>query len=82
MEDRSEIVTFIREQLAKILGVAQDSLAEDTALAALNMKSVNYSQLTTALEDACDVEVPYMDFKRRAVTIGAAADHMISLLEE
>ena len=82
MENRSEIVTYIQEQLAKILGVARDSLGEDTALSALNMKSVNYSQLTTALEDACDVEVPYMEFKRQSATIGAAADYIVSLLEE
>lgn len=82
MENRDEIVTYIQEHLSKILGVDRGSLTEDTALASLNMKSVNYSQLTTALEDACDVEVPYMEFKRQSATVGAAADYIISLLEE
>ena len=82
MEDRTEIVAYIREHLGKILGIAPDGLTEETTLASLNMKSVNYSQLTTALEDACDVEVPYMEFKRQAATIGAAADYIIALLEE
>ena len=81
MEDRTEIVNYIRKYLAKILGLAQDDLTEETTLASLNMKSVNYSQLTTALEDACDVEVPYMEFKRQADTIGAAADYVVTLLE-
>lgn len=82
MEDRGEILTYIKSYLVKILGVSADSLTEDTTFSALNMKSVNYSQLTTALEDACDVEVPYMEFKRQAPSLGAAADYVAALLEE
>jgi acyl carrier protein len=81
METRNEILDCIIQKLASILGCDAAGLNQNTAFADLNMKSVNYSQLTTALEDACDVEVPYMDFKRNA-TLGAAADYVLRLASE
>lgn len=42
-----------------------------------NAKSVQYSQLTTFLEDEFDIEIPYMDFRRQA-TIGEAVDYVIT----
>lgn len=79
METRSEILACMIERLTQILGVDAATLSENTPFADLNMKSVNYSQLTTTLEDNCDVEVPYMDFKRRA-TLGEAADYIVQLI--
>jgi acyl carrier protein len=80
MENRKEIFETMTARLAQVLGRPQSDFSEDTAFADLNMKSVNYSQVTTCLEDAFDVEVPYMDFKRRK-TIGEAVDFVVSLLE-
>jgi len=80
MEERKQILECMYKRLGEILNIDSSTLNEDTTFASLNMKSVNYSQLTTTLEDAFDVEVPYMNFKRKA-TLGEAADYVITLLE-
>ncbi|MDF2513477.1 MAG: hypothetical protein K0S04_3343 [Herbinix sp.] len=79
MSLRDEVIEKISERLTAVLGKGEYN--EDTKFEAIGMKSVNYSQLTTTLEDAFDVEVPYMDFKRKT-TIGAAADYVVELLED
>ena len=81
MEERDEILEAIIERISMLIGIEADSLTEDTVMDSLEMKSVNYSQLTTYLEDECDVEVPYMEFKRKK-TIGEAADYIVELVEE
>jgi len=80
MEERKQILECMYKRLGEILNIDSSTLNEDTTFASLNMKSVNYSQLTTTLEDAFDVEIPYMNFKRKA-TLGEAADYVITLLE-
>lgn len=47
----------------------------------LKAKSVQYSQITTYLEDAFDVEIPYMKFRRKE-TVGEAIDYVLELCEE
>ncbi len=79
MSLRDEVIEKISERLTAVLGKGEYN--EATTFEAIGMKSVNYSQLTTTLEDAFDVEVPYMDFKRKT-TIGAAADYVVELLED
>lgn len=79
MNLREEVIVKIRERLTVILGSGEYS--ENTVFEKLGMKSVNYSQLTTALEDDFDVEIPFMDFKRKK-TIGEAADYIVQLVEE
>ena len=78
MEDRDEIIEAIIERLNAMLG--EGDYSESTAYADLDMKSVNYSQMINVLEDACDVEIPYMDFKRKA-TVGESADYIVQLIE-
>ncbi|KAB1438437.1 acyl carrier protein [Candidatus Galacturonibacter soehngenii] len=78
MELREEAIEMIKERLTVILGAGE--YKEETTFEELKMKSVNYSQLTTALEDEFDVEIPFMDFKRK-VTIAAAADYIVELVE-
>lgn len=78
MKLREEIIEKMKERLSTILGVSD--CTEETTFESLGMKSVNYSQLTTVLEDEFDVEVPYMDFKRK-LTIGSAADYIVELVE-
>ena len=79
MSLRDEVIEKISERLTAVLGKGEYN--EATSFESIGMKSVNYSQLTTTLEDAFDVEVPYMDFKRKT-TIGAAADYVVELLED
>ena len=45
------------------------------------MKSGNYSQMITLLEDEFDVEIPFMQFRRKA-TIGESVDFVCELLDE
>jgi len=75
---REEVIEKIKERLTIIFG--DKEYTESTVFDSLGMKSVNYSQLTTALEDEFDIEVPYMDFKRR-LTISEAADYIVELCE-
>lgn len=79
MELKQEIVEKIMERLTTLMGEREYS--ELTKFEEIGMKSVNYSQLTTALEDEFDVEIPYMEFKRKT-TIGEAADYVKQLVEE
>jgi acyl carrier protein len=78
MELRDEAIEKIKERLSVIIG--EGDYSEDTSFESLNMKSVNYSQLTTALEDEFDVEIPFMDFKRKA-TVKEAAEYIVQLVE-
>ncbi|MDF2872553.1 MAG: hypothetical protein K0R05_4128 [Anaerocolumna sp.] len=78
MELRDEAIEKIKERLSVIIG--EGDYSEDTSFEALNIKSVNYSQLTTALEDEFDVEIPFMDFKRKA-TVKEAAEYIVQLVE-
>lgn len=80
MSVKQEAIKKMIERLAPVLGMEAAALSEETAFADLPMKSVHYSQLTTFLEDAFDVEVPYMDFKRKK-TIAEAAEYIVHLTE-
>ncbi len=78
METREEIVAAIIERVKAYSG--DGDYTEATAFADLNLKSSNYSQMINVLEDGCDVEIPYMEFKRKK-TIGEAADFIMNLVE-
>lgn len=80
METREEILEAIATRLSQVIGKDASELTEDVAFADLDLKSVNYSQLTTYLEDECDVEIPFMEFRRKA-TLAEAADYVVSLIE-
>lgn len=78
MEERQEVYAKIVERLTAMAG--ERDYSEETKFEELNLKSVNYSQIITVLENALDVEIPYMDFKRKK-TIGEAVDLIISIIE-
>jgi acyl carrier protein len=78
---KEEILAKIIERASMIWGQDPSSLNEETLFSDMKPKSTHYSQLTTYLEDAFDVEVPYMGFKR-CKTLGEAADYIAELLEE
>lgn len=79
METKEEILKAMIERLSQLLSKDVSTLNESTLFEGLGMKSVNYSQLTTYLEDCCDVEIPYMDFKRKK-TLGEAAQYIVELI--
>lgn len=81
MTTREKILQKLLERAAPLFGKEPQDLTENTAFVAdLNAKSVHYSQITTFLEDAFDVEIPYMSFRRKN-TLGEAADYVAELLE-
>ena len=81
MEQREEVIAKIIERGAPLFGKKPEEMTEDLRFAEdLNAKSVHISQITTFLEDAFDIEVPYMQFRRKK-TIGEAADYVCELLE-
>lgn len=80
MELREEILEKLIERAAAILNKEASEFSEETIFADLALKSVNYSQIITVLEDEFDVEVPFMDFKRKK-TFGEAADYIQQIIE-
>lgn len=79
-DERNEVLEAIRTRAASLTGKDASEFSEDTAFKDLQLKSVQYSQLTTYLEDEFDVEVPYMTFRRKE-TFGDAADYVVELLD-
>lgn len=80
--NRDKVVNKIIERCCQLYGKKPEELNEDINFALdLKAKSGNVSQMTTFLEDEYDVEIPFMEFRRKT-TIGEAADYVIELVEE
>lgn len=81
MDQRDEVIAKIIERGAPLFGKKPEEMTEDLRFNEdLAAKSVHISQITTYLEDEFDIEVPYMQFRRKK-TIGEAADFVCELLE-
>lgn len=79
MSFREEVIELLSNTVADLLGVDASTLNENTRFKEdLGCQSVNIVQITVALENEYDVEVPYMAFNR-CVTFGDAADYMSEL---
>lgn len=78
MDERDNVLAMILERLHAMLGGSYD---EDTKYAEIGMKSVNYSSMITLLEDEFDIEIPFMEFRRKA-TVGESVDYVCELLDE
>ena len=82
MEFKQEVINLLIEKAVKMFGVDPTTLGPETRFKEdLQCKSANIVQFTTALEDEYDVEVPYMEFNRKA-TFADAADYIAELCEE
>lgn len=82
MTIRERAIMKITERVCQLFGKKPEEINENTRFVEdLGAKSGNISQMTTFLEDEFDVEVPYMEFRRRT-TVGAAADYIEELCEE
>lgn len=58
-----------------------DELTDSTELIAdLGAKSVNLVRIIAALEDEFDLEIPFMEFRRKK-SIGEAIDYIVQLYE-
>lgn len=81
MSQRDEVLAKIIERGSTLFGKKPEEMTEDLRFTEdLNAKSTNISQITTFLEDEFDIEVPYMQFRRKK-TLGEAADYVAELLE-
>ncbi len=77
---RDEIIAAMAKRAAPIFGKDVTFFTADTAFEELGMQSVNYSQIITSCEDEFDVEIPFMEFRRKK-TFGEAADFVAELIE-
>ncbi|MBN1103092.1 MAG: acyl carrier protein [Deltaproteobacteria bacterium] len=76
---REEILEKIIQRTAEIFKKNPSELSADTDFVAdLKAKSVNLVQIIAVLEDAFDVEIPFMQFRRKK-TLGEAADFVAEL---
>lgn len=78
--EKQQVMKVMGERAASLFGGSPSDYGEDTTFESLGIKSVQYSQLTTYLEDEFDIEVPFMKFRRKK-TFGEAADYVVELLD-
>jgi len=82
MAQKEQIVQKITDRLVEIFGKQKAELGEETRFVEdLGAKSGNLTQITTFLEDEFEIEIPFMEFRRKA-TVGAAAEYVLTLIEE
>jgi acyl carrier protein len=81
MTIREDAIEALRDKASKLFVVDKAALNENTRFEEdLHCKSVNYVQLSAALEDEFDVEVPYMEFRKKK-TFGEAGDYIREIIE-
>ncbi len=81
MSVKDEVLQKIIARAAEIFKKNPADLNPNTDFVAdLKAKSVNIVQIIAVLEDAFDVEIPFMQFRRKK-TIGEAAEFVAQLCE-
>lgn len=76
---RDEILGKIIQRTAEVFKKNPAELSADTDFVAdLKAKSVNYVQIIAVLENEFDVEITFMQFRRKR-TLGEAADFVAEL---
>ncbi len=79
MELKDEILEKIIQRTAQVFKKDPAELSADTRFAEdLRAKSVNFVQITAILEDAYDVQINFMQFRRQK-TLGEAAEFVAQL---
>jgi acyl carrier protein len=82
MSLREDVYQKLVERAAPLFGIKPENMTEGLRFDEdLKAKSVHISQITTFMEDAFDIEIPYMTFRRKA-TIGEAVDYVLKLINE
>jgi acyl carrier protein len=78
---RDQAETVLLGAVATTLRRPVEELDEDTQIIAdLGAKSVDIVRIISALEDEFELEIPFMEFRRKK-TIGEAVDYIVSLYE-
>lgn len=79
---KEQIMQVLIDTTVKMFGADAKDLGPDTNFKDdLGCKSANMVQFLAALEDEFDIEVPYMEFNRKA-TFDEAAAYVEELCEE
>ncbi len=82
MAIRDQILARIIQRTSEVFKKSPAELNADTDFAAdLKAKSVNYVQIIAVLENEFDVEITFMQFRRKR-TLGEAADFVAQLCGE
>ncbi len=79
---RDQVLARIIQRTAEVFKKNAAELSADTDFVAdLKAKSVNYVQIIAVLENEFDVEITFMQFRRKR-TLGEAADFVAQLCGE
>lgn len=82
MSSSNKILARIIERAAELFKVDPAQYSADTRFVEdLNAKSVNYVQIISVLEEELDVQIPFMEFRRKK-TFGEAAEYVATLCEQ
>lgn len=81
MSSKEEILEKIIERAAELYKTdASQYNAETRFIEDLKAKSVNYVQIIAVLEEEFDIQIPFMEFRRKK-TFGEAAEYVTGLAE-
>jgi len=76
-ETQKKVLAALAERASGLFGVPASEVTRNKSFADdFGIKSVQVSQITTYLEDEFDIEIPYMDFRRKE-TVGEAVDYIV-----
>ena len=76
------ILGKIIERAAELFKVDPSQYSAETRFVEdLKAKSVNYVQILTVLEEEFDVQIPFMEFRRKK-TFGEAAEYVAAITEQ
>jgi acyl carrier protein len=82
MATNDEILEKIIERAAALFKVEASSCnAETRFVEDLKAKSVNYVQIISILEEDYDIQIPFMEFRRKK-TFGEAAEFVAAITEQ
>jgi acyl carrier protein len=82
MSSDNEVLEKIIERAAVLFKKdASEFSAETRFIEDLGAKSVNYVQIISVLEDEFDVQIPFMEFRRKK-SFGEAAEYVAGLRDQ
>ena len=76
---RESVAQRVTTEVARIFKRDINAITRDTRfIEDLDAKSISYTQLIAVLDDALDIDIPFMDLRRKK-TVGEAIDYVTSL---
>jgi acyl carrier protein len=82
MASNEEVLQKIIERASALFKMDASSLSAETRfIEDLKAKSVNYVQIISILEEEYDIQIPFMEFRRKK-TFGEAAEFVMGIIGE